>query len=319
MGTVMDGETAFAERGLSTYTPYTYAVLSFDTAGNESVLSAELTITTARAPLEAPKGSVREVTSRSITVGWTPKTDATGYTLAGSLSNEKRGPFSKQQEPTGSESTLTGLMPNTPYYLFLNACNEDQCSEYDLVGETVTHAEAPGLKSVDVKGREAYLTIDPKGNPAGTVYQIEISEGGGDYTPASRGDSLTPVVGGLNPGERYQFRVMAESLSGVKTALSNEVATTITAETVESARAYPVPFRPGEGVTRMTFDQLPEGTSIQIYSMRGGSVKTLISDATGKTEWDLKNDDGTLVSSGVYLVILKKDGGRKQMKVMVQK
>jgi chitodextrinase len=250
LATVESGGTSFTENGLSANTFYLYGVLAFDAAGNESAVSPDLAVTTARAPLLAPSGSVTGVTSRSIAVRWEMTANATRYHLAASQSNNTAAPFSLQQETAGTNDSLSGLTPNTTYYFFLNACDETDCTAFALAGQAVTHATVPTLKSVEVMGREARLTIDPQGNPAGTLYRIETSRGGGSYAPVANGKDVAFVVGGLTPGERYQFRVTAENHGGVKTSFSNVVAAVLAPETVNEARAYPVPFRPGLGRRR---------------------------------------------------------------------
>jgi hypothetical protein len=80
-----------------------------------------------------------------------------------------------------------------------------------------------------------------------------------------------------------------------------------------------VPFRPGLGAEGITFDRLPEETSIRIITMDGQLAKTLITKPTGDVFWDLTNDDGTSVVSGIYLAIIEKNGERKRLKVVVQK
>jgi hypothetical protein len=48
-------------------------------------------------------------------------------------------------------------------------------------------------------------------------------------------------------------------------------------------------------------------------------VKSLATDATGRADWDLTNDEGQPVASGVYVAVMEKNGGRKRLKVVVQK
>jgi hypothetical protein len=45
----------------------------------------------------------------------------------------------------------------------------------------------------------------------------------------------------------------------------------------------------------------------------------LTTNTEGPVLWDLTNDDNTPVASGVYLVIMEKNGGRKRLKVVIQK
>lgn len=50
----------------------------------------------------------------------------------------------------------------------------------------MTLAKTPRLKSLQVQGHEAYLTIDPQGNPAGTLYQVDMAHAGGPFARRSR-------------------------------------------------------------------------------------------------------------------------------------
>jgi hypothetical protein len=183
----------------------------------------------------------------------------------------------------------------------------------------VTHALAPALTAAEGKGKEVRLTINANGNPAGTKYRIEMSRGGEEFTLATTVTSLSPVMGDLAPGERYTFRVKAENHAGVTTEPSNTLSATIAPETVEGARAYPVPFRPGIGAEGITFDRIPEGSSVKIYTVDGRPVKTLSTDTAGEALWTLDNDEGSSVVSGVYMAVIEKAGGTKKIKVVVQK
>ena len=44
-------------------------------------------------------------------------------------------------------TTVSGLSPNTTYFLFVNACAAGACSNYTAFGSTVTLANAPALLS----------------------------------------------------------------------------------------------------------------------------------------------------------------------------
>jgi hypothetical protein len=64
---------------------------------------------------------------------------------------------------------------------------------------------------------------------------------------------------------------------------------------------------------------LPEGTPIRIFTAAGQSVKSLAADDTGRVDWDLTNEEGQPVASGVYVATMEKNGARKRLKVVVQK
>jgi hypothetical protein len=318
IATLNSDVTSYSDTGLLPKTEYRYTVSAFDASGNESAPSAERIVTTPHPPLIAPSGSIFNITNHSAEVRWTLVQDAKRYTVAASLSKEG-GSFPVQQEATGRANMLSGLTPNTTYYVFLNACDETQCTEPALVDSVVTLADVPGLSVASVSAGTVQLTIDPKRNPAGTFYQVEISHGGGPFTLGPTGTTLSPVVGGLTPGDRYSFRVFAQNHQGIKTAVSIEKEATLPPSTVDGARGYPSPFRPGDGATGIMFDRIPPETAVRIFTMDGQRVKTLTTDGDGRVQWDLTNEDGNSVASGVYLVLVEKNGVRKKLKVMLQK
>ncbi len=323
IATIGGEETSFLDSGLAPETLYKYTVAAFDDMGNTSAMSPELSVTTPRRALLAPRGSHSGVSPQSVGIRWASVEGASRYTLAASLSVTSGHEFSLQREIPASEASdnesISGLSPNTTYYLYLNACNEFDCTDFVLLGSAVTHALAPALTAAEGRGKEVRLTINANGNPAGTKYRIERSRGGEEFTLATTATSLSPVMGDLTPGERYTFRVKAENHAGVATEPSNTLSASLAPETMESARAYPVPFRPGIGAEGITFDRIPEGSSVKIYTVDGRPVKTLSTDTAGKVLWTLDNEEGSSVASGVYMAVIEKAGARKKIKVLVQK
>ena len=323
IATISGEEITYLDTGLLPGTRYKYTVSAFDVLGNTSALSPELPVTTKRKPLLTPRGSLSGVSSQSVGIRWPAVEGANRYTLAASVSETSETEFAVQREIQQSESaeieSIFGLLPNTTYYLYLNACDESQCTEFAPVGSAVTHALVPSLTTAQGKGKEVRLTINSNGNPTGTKYRIEMSRGGGEFTLATTGTSLSPVIGDLTPGERYTFRIKAENHAGVTTEPSNTLNVALAPQTVEEARAYPVPFRPGSGAAGITFDKMPEGATVKIYTVDGRPVKTLTADVDGIALWPLDNDDGSSVVSGVYMAIIEKGGTRKKLKVVVQK
>jgi chitodextrinase len=193
----LDGTgTSFIDSGLAPSTKYQYTVSAFDGSGNESVASEVLEVTTQHPPLVPPTGSVTEVTATSVGVRWTAIPGATRYTVAVGLSPEI-GSIAIQQESVGSDGGLMDLTPNTAYSLFMNACDETHCSDYGYWGEVVTLAAVPSVSVKTVRGREVELTVNPQGNPAGTVYRIEMHGEGGDLRSRLHGG--VPNAGDRRP------------------------------------------------------------------------------------------------------------------------
>ncbi len=83
----------------------------------------------------------------------------------------------------------------------------------------------------------------------------------------------------------------------------------VPADRLADAYIFPNPVRIGQQQFRVTIAGLPAEASIQILSNTGYLVRRLEEvDGDGGTPWDLRNQDGTLVPSGVYLVRIEAEG-----------
>ncbi|MBK8575120.1 MAG: T9SS type A sorting domain-containing protein [Elusimicrobia bacterium] len=87
---------------------------------------------------------------------------------------------------------------------------------------------------------------------------------------------------------------------------------------VSEARVYPSVFQPLKGHTYIRFDRMPVDSTVRIYSMTGGLVKE-IRESSSSVNWDVKNDSGDSVASGVYFVRVSGSGGDKTFKIVVQR
>jgi hypothetical protein len=107
--------------------------------------------------------------------------------------------------------------------------------------------------------------------------------------------------------------------------LEDEIPVTVTIERGEDIAIYPNPYKMSEhegGITIALGDVASEDLSIKIYDMFGVLVADLTaSEAVRDTDvqWDLTNDDGKDVASGMYIVTI--DTGDKVVtrKIMVIK
>ncbi len=81
--------------------------------------------------------------------------------------------------------------------------------------------------------------------------------------------------------------------------------------------AYPVPFRKSDGHSRITFTNLPENSTISIASVSGTIVFTKAGAGPGDWIWDVKNDKGGDLASGVYLYSVESKGGTSQGKIVI--
>lgn len=227
------------------------------------------------------------------------------------------------RETKSSHYAVMGIGNATSLY-FINAHSDGSWSYYD------------GAKYIRFPG-------DAKGYAANTWYQVEASAdfGTGKFSVwingALVGDNL-PIPGGYTSisglrmlpasapgmGAMWVDNIFFENKSGLGNISVSAPAPTfldppILVDSLDGARAYPVPFRLGHGADGITFDHLPAETPIHIFTIDGRPVKTLVTDSDGKVTWDMTNDDSNTVMSGVYVALIEKNGERKKLKVVIQK
>ncbi len=80
-----------------------------------------------------------------------------------------------------------------------------------------------------------------------------------------------------------------------------------------------VSFTPGNPTSGIVFDTLTPAATIKVYTVSGQLIRTLgPPNGAGVIQWDVRNDDGRDVSSGLYLAIITSPGVSKSVKkVMV--
>ncbi|MBI3293022.1 MAG: carboxypeptidase regulatory-like domain-containing protein [Elusimicrobia bacterium] len=87
---------------------------------------------------------------------------------------------------------------------------------------------------------------------------------------------------------------------------------------LDLAHAFPVPFKPAVGHTRIFFTNLPVQATIRIYTVSGDLVRELTtSDGSGQLAWDVTNAEGEPLGSDVFYYVLDDGRDKKQGKLMV--
>ncbi len=88
--------------------------------------------------------------------------------------------------------------------------------------------------------------------------------------------------------------------------------------TMSTAHAFPNPCSRKKGCTSVNFTRLTITGTIRIYTLSGELVRTL--KKTGNLDnmpWDLKNEDGRTVVSGLYIYHLEGGGSAKTGKLVI--
>ncbi|MCB1058690.1 MAG: S8 family serine peptidase [Calditrichaeota bacterium] len=92
------------------------------------------------------------------------------------------------------------------------------------------------------------------------------------------------------------------------------------AQNIDDAYVYPNPFkgRGAAGGNGVYFAALPTTATIRIFSIDGALLRKIEHNgATGFAEWDLRNDSGDAVSSGVYIYTIESNGDKVAGKIAV--
>jgi hypothetical protein len=80
---------------------------------------------------------------------------------------------------------------------------------------------------------------------------------------------------------------------------------------------FPVPFVSNRDSV-IHFSNLPSAGSIKIYSISGERVVTIsIPQGALTVDWNVTNDTGQSVASGVYLYLIDGDGAQSEGKLVV--
>lgn len=149
-----------------------------------------------------------------------------------------------------------------------------------------------------------YSDNDVKGIREATLVLAQFDENSGRWTPLptrvdASNNNLTTQI------EKWgTVQIMYQSIGA----------------SVSETVAYPNPLRPGRpGHEQMTFDRLPLGATLRIYTLRGERVAELNEEGSGQAHWTGRNDSNQPVASGVYFIRIAGEGGDKILKVAVQR
>jgi hypothetical protein len=95
--------------------------------------------------------------------------------------------------------------------------------------------------------------------------------------------------------------------------------------TLGAFTVYPNPWVPNDGNattgveftgaanTGITFENIPQGATLEIYTPLGERVARWTIDASGGTQWDVRNARGDRVASGVYVYVVRTPQGERKV------
>lgn len=182
--------------------------------------------TEALAPSRPSTGAVSAVATDGFTAGRTLVDGATGYTLAASLNQgSSPSPVAASVFGSGAEDTLTGLLPNTTYFLFARTHGSGSQSSWNTYAATATLAAAPVFSNfTGVAQNSLQFNWSGGANPSNTLYRVLVSTApdpltpGGAVVTSSYTYNTFLSTAGLSANTAYYFRVAAINRNSIYTA-----------------------------------------------------------------------------------------------------
>ena len=145
-----------------------------------------------------------------------------------------------------------------------------------------------GLDPVDPKTVHIYLTGKNRMGSLGEVYYLEV-RGLKDIWNQSIDSDL---------GNKFEILQQVYNLDNIV--------------------VYPNPFRMDVSGNEIMFANLPNGCEIFVYTANGRKLVHLTHDSfTGGVGWDLKNEQGDKIASGVYIYVAQYRGQEKTGKFLI--
>ena len=148
---------------------------------------------------------------------------------------------------------------------------------------------------------------------AAIVLKSGSFQSGGGQAPS--GGNISITVSGVGA-----VALGATNVSGGNIAVSGGIVSAVISSvfTPSSIYAFPVPYKPSLGHTRIRFGSLSSTAKIKIYDLSGTCVKTINkSDNSTILEWNVKGDNGSNLASGVYFYTVVSGSDHKTGKIMI--
>ena len=145
------------------------------------------------------------------------------------------------------------------------------------------------------------------------TYRVSISEQttiGNDKPKTGGAYSLLGSTGQLGQGtigsERYSV-----NWGVVISALPPQ-------DNVDTSHVYPNPCNISKGCNGVTFTRLTLKATVRVYTISGELVRTIEKNSNIDSEgWDLKNENGLQVASGLYIYLSQGGGTSKKGKLVI--
>ncbi|MBQ9875136.1 MAG: hypothetical protein IJM30_11820 [Thermoguttaceae bacterium] len=315
--------------GLTSGTLYYVRVKATAAGYNDSAWTGVgATTKTDASTLAVPTFTSSSATSSSIAVSIGTVTNAQTYVVQYST-NSSFSPYTALSYSTPGNKTVTGLNPNTTYYLRVKATATGfEDSGWRTISATTLgnsqSLSAPSLVVSSIDKTAISLAIGSVANATSYVLQYALNSSFATYSTATFSSAGTKTISSLNPGTTYYFRVKATA-SGYQDSSWSQANATTSPETATLATPTLVATSVGEtqvvlnigAVTGATQYSLNYGTdpnflsySRKTYTSAGS--KTITGLTTGATYYFRVKASGSGYADSDWRTISAVPGGNVQ-------
>ena len=209
------------------------------------------------------------------------------------------------RNPDGIYDPGTDVVGSKEYIIIFNSPYDPTGDAYAYTGNAASWANLGGgynLNSGDPRFNDS-LKVVAKSPYFDALYVAGIQRAVGQETAEMTGIYSIEVFSHLKTTDKYRFKVDIDITADKERDLFNKI------------NVFPNPlfaFNPGVGFTGgspdapyVTFSNLPNQIDIRIFSLSGNLIRSLVKDDNDPyMTWDLQNENGLRVASGMYLAIV---------------
>ena len=225
----------------------------------------------------------------------TVNTDYHGFALTGT--GPWRNAASDGTDPGVNFSTLDGTLPPSP--------NGGLPPPQVIFGDLPINQVLTVVNALVFAGYTFDWTFTPGAVSASGTIQSRVSSAN---SIAASGSAVQPLTAGLSIGS-YQVTVSVMDGNNPVATVSGQI--TFTNADLSGVKVYPNPWRSDKHAGKsVTFANLPERPLVKLFTVGRHKVRGL-NETGGQAPWDLTNDSGDKVASGIYVYLITDGQGNK--------
>ncbi len=227
----------------------------------------------------------------------------------GELLNPQTITLQVKSPTAGTSAAFPYVIDGQPIVKCITVGQQTVCANAGQGNSAVAHALVGGGVDAIPLSRNDYVSAESQFTGGGIRWSL--TSGNNVYSSKFvQGSSFQLSQLPSVPSGNYTLTAQGMNLAGT---LSNSVSATIfmIATDLGSVRVFPNPWRKDQDAgLPITFDHLSDDSTVKLFTVSGHWVQTL-PVASDKTTWDLRNNDGQTVQSGLYLYLVTDGQGNK--------